>query len=222
MKARKTLTSHSKKVDLARLQTLALEGTGLPFTSRIKDKLKGIMANQPVGHLPPVEGAAEQGAKSSSKRGPKPVAADATVSATGESWTARIAACGVEDCVSSDEEDAFEQQSAHAAVALQMQAQAQAQAASEGNEAMDVTTTTLPPSAYAQDYPPFSPQTMAAPPDLVWPVKLLVVRRQPVTSSVSAKTAASCSIAPATGVVPANPANAAQSTVAELAARPNA
>jgi uncharacterized protein with GYD domain len=211
-------------VDLARLQTLALEGTGLPFTSRIKDKLKGIMANQPAGFLPPVEGAAEQGAKSS-KRGPKPVAAaDATVSASGESWTARIAACGVEDCVSSDEEDAFEQQSAHAAVALQ----AQAQAATEGTEAVDVTMTALPPPAYAQDYPPFSPQTMAAPPDLVWPVKLLVVRRQPVTSSVSAKTAASCSIAPGVGVVPASAPLPAVSSAgpiapaAELTARPNA
>lgn len=52
VKARKILTSSQKKLDLAKLQTLALEGTGLPFTSRVKDKLRAILASHPSGAVP--------------------------------------------------------------------------------------------------------------------------------------------------------------------------
>jgi len=144
---------------------LALEGAGLPFTSRLKEKLKLILAAHPGSALLAAAdlSSADGGAKAT-KRGPKPTHGDAgAASASGESWTARIVASGVEDCVSSDEEDNYERQ-----VYAHVQ---------EG--AMDVPLH----AAYAQDYVPFPVQGMAVAPDLVWPVQLLVIRRKPVTGS---------------------------------------
>jgi len=51
VKARKILTPQSKKLDLTRLQSLAIEGAGLPFTSRLKEKLKIVLAATPVAAL---------------------------------------------------------------------------------------------------------------------------------------------------------------------------
>ena len=211
MKARKILTPQSKKLDLARLQSLAIEGAGLPFTSRLKEKLKIVLAATPVATLAGLsaDGTADSSATSTTKgakRGPKPTG-DATASfnaATGEPWSARVAASGVEDCVSSDEEDAHERQ-----VYAHLQTQSV-----EG--AMEVP---FPASCYTHDYQPCSMQTMAAAPDLTWPAQLLVIRRKPV-GTVATHTAAggAAAAAPSTssGTAPASSNADASSTAAGL------
>mmetsp|Transcript_27861 Transcript_27861/g.46820 ORF Transcript_27861/g.46820 Transcript_27861/m.46820 type:complete len:513 (-) Transcript_27861:81-1619(-) len=143
-KARKTLNSQQKKLDLGRFQNLALEGNSLPFTSRIKDKLKAIIATHPYAWQQPAapgpgaaaaatgDGGSSSGAggatgsssaaaavattsgKGGSKRGPKPNPHPAGTpgnsgAGSSESWATKISNSGVEQCVSSDEEDAFEQ-----------------------------------------------------------------------------------------------------------------
>ena len=198
MKARKILTPQSKKLDLARLQSLAIEGAGLPFTSRLKEKLKIVLAATPVAALAGLstDGTADSSATSATKgakRGPKPTG-DATASfnaATGEPWSARVAASGVEDCVSSDEEDAHERQ-----VYAHLQTQSV-----EG--AMEVP---FPASCYTHDYQPCCMQTMAAVPDLTWPAQLLVIRRKPVGAVATHTAAGGAAAAPSTssGTAPAS------------------
>ncbi len=205
MKARKILTPQSKKLDLTRLQSLAIEGAGLPFTSRLKEKLKIVLAATPVAALTGLSAdgtidSSSTSATKGAKRGPKPTG-DATASfnaATGEPWSVRVAASGVEDCVSSDEEDAHERQ---------VYAHHQTQQAGEG--AMEVP---FPASSYTHDYQPCSVQTMAATPDLTWPAQLLVVRRKPV-GTVATHTAGGAAPSTSSGAAPAS-SNAVSSITA--------
>jgi len=108
-----------------------------------------------------------------------------------------VAASGVEDCVSSDEEDAHERQ---------VYAHHQTQQAVEG--AMEVP---FPASPYTHDYQPCSVQTMAAIPDLTWPAQLLVVRRKPV-GTVATHTAGGAAPSTSSGAAPAS-SNAVSSSI---------
>lgn len=187
-KARKTLTAQQKKLDLARLQGLALEGNTLPLTSRIKDKLKGIISGHPIATAADADGAAAVGEASGkgTKRGSKPnqlLGGDAAgsgaataVAAAGwssEVWASRIHASGVEDCASSDEEDQSEKLQSHAAL----------------------EPTSLQRALYAHGYSPIDPQCLATTPDTVWPPQLLVARRRPPTAPLPAGASAPSSSA---------------------------
>lgn len=128
--------------------------------------------------LPIIDGAAK-----ASKRTAKPnsaaVSADTVTSSTAaggssESWASRIIVSGVEECVSSDEEDAYDR------VCAEMLA---------GN-----SLATLPMGLYKHEYPPVSTAVMAVSPDQLWPPQLLVARRRPSISAVnSANASASAS-----------------------------
>jgi hypothetical protein len=112
-KARKMLSPPYKKLDLAKLQALALEGNTIVLTSRVKENLREVIS----GHVAPSaqeassEDAGAAGLGKGAKRGVKtatePSGAPPTAAASwsGETWGTLIRASGVEDCASSDEED---------------------------------------------------------------------------------------------------------------------
>lgn len=211
-KARKVLTGQQKKLDLARLQGLALEGNSIALTSRVKDKLRDILPGHPdAGDRPEAtavdSAAADAPLGKGAKRGPKPSAAPAaaaqsasTVAAPGATWgsdvwTSRILASGVEECASSDEEDL-----------------AEASRVAEGAASQALASLRTP---YAQRYTGLVMQNLAALPDAVWPPQLQIARRRPT----SALAAAPPATAPASSSATAAPSAATGTTNAGAGAQ---
>ena len=202
-KAKKALALPQKKPDLARFQALSVEGATHPFTCRMKERLRAILSSHPsttTGGVASTDTTSSSNAPDSStskpsKRGPKPnqlIAADqqtgagATGAGAGwsvDTWTARIAASGVDECASSDEEELI--------VKI-------AHAQESGAEFLPLTVR----SPYVQTYAPLNPQNLADMPDLTWPPQLLVPRRR--ATGAIANAAAATGTATVTSSLPSS------------------
>jgi hypothetical protein len=169
--------SMQKKFDLHKMQQLALEGTGLPFTSRIKDKLRAVLSSHPGGWLSAAP-AAETGA-TGSKKGAKSSQSSGSSTDGGSSielLSGRLQASGVEECVSSDDEDIADKQHQEG---LNMSHPARVSPGENEFDLLANQETFVNNLKYLHDYVDFNVQNAATISESCWPITLAVPRRRP-------------------------------------------
>lgn len=121
----------------------------------------------------------KRGAKAASSAPADATAGGGISAVSSESWAARIVASGVEECVSSDEEDAYER-------VIAEQASGNAFAA-------------MPSGVYRHEYSLVGAGVMGEAPEPLWPPQLLVARRRPTVSAVNSANASATGTNSVTG-----------------------